>query len=136
MGHTIKLKAAKWPVLLSAIVAVLFGLLTIFKGGQVLFVGGEARAAAGNYVPFILWFNFLAGFFYVIAGAGLWLRQVWAARLSFAIAIATMFAFAALGAYILTGGAYELRTLGAMALRCLVWVAITLTTCRLLVTSR
>jgi hypothetical protein len=37
--------------------------------------GTEAtRAAAGNAVPFVLWFNFLAGFAYILAGLGL-LRQ-------------------------------------------------------------
>ena len=58
-----------------SLVAVGFGLLTIKEGGTILFGGDAARASAGNYVPFVLWFNFLAGFAYVVAGAGLWLRQ-------------------------------------------------------------
>ena len=53
-----------------ALIAVAFGLLTIREGCDVLFFDGAARAAAGSYVPFLLWFNFLAGFAYVIAGAG------------------------------------------------------------------
>lgn len=69
-----------------SLVAVGFGLLTIKEGGTVLFGGESARAAAGNHVPFALWFNFLAGFAYVIAGAGLWARQRWAAWLALAIA--------------------------------------------------
>ncbi len=32
-----------------------------------------ARVAAGNFVPFVVWFNFLAGFVYVAAGVELWL---------------------------------------------------------------
>ena len=40
-----------------ALIAVAFGLLTIREGGAVLFVDGAARAAAGSYVPFVLWFN-------------------------------------------------------------------------------
>ena len=52
-------------------------------------LGGPAeRAAAGNIVPFVLWFNFIAGFAYVIAGCGLFLWKHWAAVLSAAIAIA------------------------------------------------
>jgi len=54
---------------LAAVVAVAFGLLTIKEGGTILFGDEAARAAAGNYVPFVLWFNFMAGFAYVIAGA-------------------------------------------------------------------
>ena len=58
-------------------VAVVFGLLTIKSGGSVLFIDGVDRQAAGNYVPFVLWFNFLAGFFYIVAGVGLWLQKLW-----------------------------------------------------------
>ena len=62
-------------LLIAAIVAVLFGALTIFSGGRALFGGAEARAAVGAAVPFVLWFNFLAGFAYVAAGVGLFLRH-------------------------------------------------------------
>lgn len=119
-----------------AIIALVFGLLTIFMGGQVLFIDGPARAAAGHTVPFILWFNFIAGFFYCLAGAGLWLARLWAGRLSMAIAMATMLAFAALGVHILMGGAFEMRTLAAMVLRSLVWLAIAFTACRTLLAAR
>jgi hypothetical protein len=107
-----------------SVVAVGFGLLTIKEGGAVLFGSGTARSAAGNYVPFVLWFNFLAGFTYVIAGAGLWLRRRWAVWLAAAIAAATATVFAAFGVHIYTGGAYEIRTVVAMSVRTLVWVAV------------
>ena len=109
---------------LAAVVAVAFGLLTIKEGGTILFGDEAARAAAGNYVPFVLWFNFMAGFAYVIAGAGLWMQQRWGAWLAVAIVVATALAFAAFGAHAVSGGAYEQRTLIAMSLRTLVWVAI------------
>lgn len=108
----------------AAIVAVLFGLLTIASGGNALFGGAAARQAAGAYVPFVLWFNFLAGFAYVAAGAGLWLGRRWAAILALAIAGATLLVFAAFGVHVLNGGAYETRTVGAMTLRTVVWLAI------------
>ncbi len=75
-------------------------------------------------MPFLLWFNFLAGFAYVIAGAGLWLRHRWAVWLAVVIAAATAFALAAFGAHGYAGGAYEMRTVIAMSFRTLVWVAI------------
>ena len=51
-----------------SLIAIGFGLMTIREGGAVLFVDGAARQAAGHYVPFVLWFNFLAGFVYLVAG--------------------------------------------------------------------
>jgi len=107
-----------------SLIAVGFGLLTIKEGGAILFGGDAARAVAGSYVPFVLWFNFLAGFAYVIAGAGLWLRLRWAVWLAVVIAAATASTFAAFGAHVYAGGAYEMRTVIAMSLRTLVWVTI------------
>ena len=62
-----------------SMIAIGFGLLTIKAGGAILFGGDAAREAAGNYVPFVLWFSYLAGFAYVITGAGLWIQTRWAA---------------------------------------------------------
>lgn len=107
-----------------SLVAVVFGLMTIKEGGTILFGDEAARIAAGNYVPFVLWFNFMSGFAYVIAGAGLWLQQRWAVWLAVAIAAAIVLTFAAFGMYINSGGAYEQRTVVAMSLRTLVWVVI------------
>lgn len=115
-----------------AVVAIGFGLLTIREGGAVLFFDGPAHAAAGNYVPFVLWFNFLAGFAYVVTGIGLWMRRRWAVALAVAIAAATALTFAAFGAHVYFGGAFEQRTLMAMSLRTLVWVAIAVVAWRLL----
>ena len=49
----------------AAIAAGVFGVLTLYSGGMALFGGELARAAVGNAVPFVLWFNFLAGFAYI-----------------------------------------------------------------------
>lgn len=107
----------------AALFAVLFGLLTIVSGGSVLF-NAEAQQAAGNTVGFVLWFNFMAGFAYVLAGIGLWRRQSWSMWLSVAIAVATLLVFAAFGLYIFTGGSYEMRTVAAMSLRTTIWFII------------
>ena len=106
------------------VIAVLFGLLTIKSGGQVLFGDSSYQKAAGNYVLFVVWFNFLAGFVYLVAGAGIWLRQRWAVWLSLFIVIATIIVFAFFGLHILEGGEYETRTVAAMSLRSLVWTSI------------
>ena len=109
---------------LAGLVAAVFGVVTIVVGGKTLFGDPAERAAAGNIVPFVLWFNFIAGFAYVIAGYGIFLWKRWAAQLSMAIAIATVAAFIAFGIHILLGGAFEIRTVGAMTVRSFVWIAI------------
>jgi hypothetical protein len=121
----------RWAAIL-ALVAAIFGIVTIIVGGKTLFGGAEERTAAGNIVPFVLWFNFVAGFAYVIAGVGLFLWRRWAAQLSAAIAAATIAVFIAFGAYIFLGGVFESRTVGAMIIRSTVWIIIAASACRTL----
>ncbi len=111
-----------------SLVAIVFGLVTIKAGGMVLFTQGEAHQAAGNYVPFVLWFNFLTGFAYITVGIGLWLQRSWAALFSLVIAILILLVFIALGVHIYAGGAYEMRTIGAMSMRSIIWMGIALIT--------
>lgn len=119
---TLQLNGSIW-VWATALFAILFGLLTIISGGSVLF-NAQAQQTAGDYVEFVVWFNFLASFAYVIAGIGLWLRRRWSIWLSFLIVGATLAIFAAFGGHILSGGAYEMRTVAAMGLRSAVWLVI------------
>jgi len=114
-------------------VAVLFGIMTIISGGSVLFGDQAALEAAGDVVPFVLWFNFAAGFIYIIAGIALALRKPWSAWLSLIIAATTLLVFAALGIHIFSEGAYETRTVAAMTLRSTVWTAIFILTYRQLI---
>ncbi len=115
-----------------AVLLSLFGVLTIFSGGRALFGSAQAQAAVGEAVPFVLWFNFLAGFFYVVAGIGLYRWQRWAARLSLGIALATVVVFAAFGWHVASGYAFEVRTVAAMALRSGVWIVVAVAACRAL----
>jgi len=126
--------ASRLALKLAAIVAVLFGIATVASGGSVLF--GDGAEAAGHYVPFIVWFNFLGGFAYVVAGVGLWLRMPWAPWLALGLALLTALAFAALGLHIGAGGAYENRTLAAMTLRLVLWGAIAALALRLDLSQR
>jgi hypothetical protein len=114
--------------ILAAVVALIFGGMTLFSGGSVLFIDGPARVAAGHYVPFVLWFNFVAGFAYISAGVGLFLWRDWAVSLAMLIAVATVRVFAGLGLHIWLGGDYEQRPLAAMTLRSTVWLVIAFTT--------
>lgn len=113
----------RWALTVGAFVMV-FGILTILSGGRALFGGVAARAAVGDAVSFVLWFNFLAGFAYVAVGAGLIVWRRWAAFLAAGIAVATLAVFAAFAGHIMIGGAFEMRTVGAMSLGSLVWLAV------------
>jgi hypothetical protein len=116
---TIKKRSIR--VWITSIVAVAFGAMTIKEGGSVLFIDGEARQAAGNYVYFVLWFNFIAGFFYVGTGIGIWQEKSWALPASITIAVLTLLIFGAFGFHVALGGEYDTRTVVAMSLRTLVW---------------
>lgn len=113
-----------WPLIVASGVAVVFGILTVVSGGGALFGGAAAQAAVGNAVPFVLWFNFLSGFVYVLAGVGFALNRRWAVALSLGLVAAIAVVFALFGLRVYQGVEYEMRTVGAMILRLFVWVAI------------
>ncbi|MDQ7069603.1 MAG: hypothetical protein Q9M48_02455 [Rhodobacterales bacterium] len=118
----------KLPIALRAFIVFgfIFGILTLFSGGSVLFGSDEARESAGAYMPFILWFNFLAGGFYILAAIGLWLRRPWGTSLAIAISASTVFVAAIFAYTIIQGAAFEMRTVGAMIIRASVWTGLAL----------
>jgi uncharacterized membrane protein len=97
--------------------AVAFGVLTLVSGGLVLL----GTIEMGAFVPFVLWFNFFAGFAYIGGGLLLVVDHRLAFPVALIILIATAAVFAAFGWRALNGGAYEMRTVGAMTLRTLFW---------------
>lgn len=107
--------------------ALIFGVVTVFKGGSVIFGPDSARAAVGNFVPFVVWFNFLAGFFYVAGGAGIWAGAGWARPLAWLITLATLAVGVAFGVHVLQGGAYSMQTVGALPLRLGFWAFVAYT---------
>jgi len=110
----------------TACVAVIFGVLTVVSGSRALFGGVDM----GAVVPFVLWFNFSAGFAYVLAGIGLWRGATWAPALSLGIAVATSAVFVAFLWHVWLGSTWEARTMGAMILRTGIWTAIAAFTVR------
>lgn len=105
-------------------IAVLFGIATLVSGADALFVSHKIADPAANIVPFVLYFNFAAGFAYIVAGAGLLRQRPWAPALSAAIAAATTLVFAGLVAWIFAGNAYAMRTVAAMSLRTAFWLSV------------
>lgn len=131
MAHNLK-QANYSLVVVASIVAIGFGIVTLLSGGQVLFGSDATRAAAGNVVAFVLWFNFITGALYVVVGAGLLMRRDWAAKAAVLLSIAIASVGVALAAHIISGGHYETRTVAAMTLRLLVWLIIAAVSCRAL----
>lgn len=116
--------------ILLALLAIVLGVATIKAGGAVIFGGPEARAAAGDYVPFVVWFNFVAGFAYVTAAIGLLRRHRWAVHLATVIAASTAVVLAAFGLHAGLGGAWKTETLVALTLRLGLWLTIAVTVVR------
>lgn len=113
-------RTVKWV----AIAAVAFGVMTIISGGRALFGSMESRESVGNAVPFVLWFNFLAGFVYILAGTGLLMHRQWAVPASLFLAVSTILVFVAFGIHITGGGTFEMRTVAAMTIRSIFWIAV------------
>jgi hypothetical protein len=122
MNNTMK-RNGKVIVIL-ALMAIVFGVMTIKSGGFILFGGDAGLKAGGDYVSFVLWFNFIAGFFYVLAGVGIFLRKKWSSKLSGFLAISSLLVFGLFGIYISTGIDFETRTVGAMFIRSFFWIGI------------
>ena len=124
MNEIAETKKRPMMITVLAIIAVVFGALTLFSGGRNLF-DTAVIAEAGNTIGFVLWFNFLAGFAYIFAGYLLWKWKLCGVRLSAVIAGATLLVFLAMGIYVIQfDGLYNAKTVGAMVLRSSVWVLI------------
>jgi hypothetical protein len=103
---------------------LLFGAMTLREGAGVLFIDGPERQAAGNFVPWVLWFNFTTGFALVATGIGMWTGRGWAARLASITAALSGLVLLAFLVRVASGGGYENRTLVAMPLRTAIWVGL------------
>ncbi|UES59400.1 hypothetical protein GFK91_26890 (plasmid) [Roseibium aggregatum] len=110
--------------------AAVFGVMTVVSGGTVLFGGDQLSRLAGNVVSFVLWFNFLAGFAYVMTGIGLLFARGWARWMAIAILIGTAIVLCAFLVYVSQGGPHETRTLVALIFRTGFWAIVTSTALR------
>lgn len=110
--------------------AAVLGVMTVLSGGTVLFGGDQLSRLAGNVVSFVLWFNFLAGFAYVMTGIGLWFARGWARWMAIAILIGTAVVLCAFLVYVSQGGPHETRTLVALIFRTGFWAIVTSTALR------
>ncbi|UXE68786.1 MAG: hypothetical protein KA713_09515 [Chryseotalea sp. WA131a] len=105
--------------ILFLLVAVLtgFGLLTLFLSTSVIFDLFGIRAKEGNYVPFVVWSNFISSILYLFAAYGFINNKKWTATLLGISTLILFSAFIGLKIHISSGGIYEEKTVGAMLFR-------------------
>lgn len=104
-----------------ALVFAIFGVMTIISGGRSLFTE-TGVTSRGNIVPLVLWFNFIAGFLYLMAGMSTFRLRACVKKLSVALAVLNSIVLLYLAIYIYQGGLYENRTVVAMSFRTIFWI--------------
>ena len=99
------------------LVLSLFAALTLFLSSSIILDLFNIREKEGNYVPFVVWANFISSILYIIAAVGIVKLKKWPALLLLLSAIILIAAFIGLKIYISNNGIYELKTVSAMIFR-------------------
>lgn len=107
---------------IAVVVALVFGTVTIIRGGSVLLDVGGAREAAGAIVPIVLPLVFLTGLLYIAGGVGLLRRTSWSS--AFFLAALALLVVAGIGMFlhVRQGLPYEVRTARALPVRALITI--------------
>lgn len=98
-------------------VLILFGLLTLFLSGSIIFDLFGMRALEGNYVDFIIWANFISSLLYIITAFDFIKKKQWNwfyLAISFLILIIASISF---WFYLENGGIHEAKTIKAIIFR-------------------
>lgn len=103
-----------------ALLAVLFGAMTIFAGSRVLAGTNPGYAV---FLPLLI-FNTVMGFVYVGVGAISWRNLKLGRNGAFAIFVLNLIVLAAIGIAYTPGGEVAIESLRAMTLRTVVWLVI------------
>ncbi len=114
-----QMKNKKFAQIISAIILLLFALITLFMSSSVIFDWFGIRAKEGNYVLFIVWANFICSLLYLLAVYGFIKSKQWTFWVLITALILLIFAFIALQFHILNGGIHEAKTIKAMIFRML-----------------
>ena len=115
-------------IYLLAIVLGLFAFLTLFLSSSIILDLFNIREKEGNFVPFVVWANFICSLLYFLALYGLLKAKNWTPLVLFATVIILIAAFIGLKIHISNGGIYELKTVNALLFRTGVSLAFTIAT--------
>ncbi len=102
---------------LSAIFLAFFGILSLFMTFSVIFDFFGIREKEGNYIPFIVYANFICSFIYLYCSYGLFTKNKYTTTCLFVASAILMVAYAGLIVHIQLGGVFELKTVKAMLAR-------------------
>lgn len=108
---------------IAASVAVVFSLLTIVEGTQVLL--GITQPEYVVLTPLLI-YNVLMGFVGLFAGIVLWINYAWSLRLTTMVVAAHLIVLLIVGVIYFSGGAVASHSVNAMVIRSVIWAAITL----------
>lgn len=114
------------------IVLILFGAVTLFMSSSVLFDWFGIRAKEGNFVPLVVWANWLCGILYLITAYAILKNQSWAKVPLIISLVILVIAYIGLFIHINNGELYETKTIGAMAFRMIVTALFLFTTIKIL----
>ncbi len=103
-----------------------FALLTLFLSSSVLFDWFGIRAKEGNYVPFIVWANFICSILYLMVVYGFLKFEKWTLMVLIVSILILIIALIGLYFHIHAGGLYETKTIGAMFFRIGITLAFTI----------
>lgn len=95
---------------------------------SVLFDWFGIREKEGNFVPLVVWANFICAILYLISAFGILKNKVWAKIPLLISVIILALAYVGLFFHINRGGLYETKTVGAMAFRIGITIVFILTT--------
>ncbi len=104
------------PTLFATFLTV-FGLLTLFLSTSIIFDLFEIRAKEGQYVPFVVWANFISAFCYLFGAYGFFNGKKWTTSVLSFSAIILIAAFVGLLIHINLGGLFETKTISALTFR-------------------
>src|SRR5690554_6578254 len=112
--------------IISALLLLILGLLTLFLSTSIIFDWFGIREKEGNYILFIVVANFICSVLYLLAAFGFLKVKKWTFVLLQSATFILIFSFLMLGIHISNGDVYENKTVGAMVFRTSLTIGFTL----------
>lgn len=113
-------------------ILAIFGSVTLFMSSSILFDWLGIRGKEGNFVPPVVWANWICGILYLMTAFGIFRHKAWAKIPLIISLLILMGTFIILFIHINGGGLYETKTVRAMAFRTAVTSLLLLTTLKII----
>ncbi len=100
-----------------AIIIGAFGFLTLYLSASIIFDLGDMRVKQGDYVPFVIWSNFVCSFIYIAAAYGFIKNKTWTTKIMITSVLLLIITFISFLIYINSGGIHKPITAKALVFR-------------------